>query len=142
MSRSKTPRPPEDYEVGYRKPPTRTQFKPGQSGNPRGRPKKTRTLDEDIARELNRTIRIRENGEELKVTKRRAVAKAAVNLAAKGDRAAMRLLLNHISAVENDPERSMAERERDEISAEDWERFERHYRPVGVAPKVEDDGAA
>lgn len=27
------------YEVGYGKPPRRTQFKPGQSGNPRGRPR-------------------------------------------------------------------------------------------------------
>jgi hypothetical protein len=29
-----------DYEVGYRKPPVETRFKKGQSGNPRGRPKK------------------------------------------------------------------------------------------------------
>lgn len=26
-----------DYEVGYKKPPKHTRFKPGQSGNPRGR---------------------------------------------------------------------------------------------------------
>lgn len=29
-----------DYEVGYRKPPKAHQFKPGQSGNPKGRRKK------------------------------------------------------------------------------------------------------
>jgi hypothetical protein len=29
----------DDYEVGYKKPPKATQFKPGQSGNPAGRPK-------------------------------------------------------------------------------------------------------
>ena len=28
-----------DYEIGYGKPPKQTRFKPGQSGNPRGRPK-------------------------------------------------------------------------------------------------------
>ena len=27
-----------DDEVGYRKPPRRTRFRKGQSGNPRGRP--------------------------------------------------------------------------------------------------------
>ena len=27
------------YEVGYRKPPKHSQFKPGQSGNPNGRPR-------------------------------------------------------------------------------------------------------
>ena len=31
--------PPDDYEVGYRKPPRAKQFQPGQSGNPRGRPR-------------------------------------------------------------------------------------------------------
>ncbi len=29
----------ERSHVGYARPPARTQFKPGQSGNPRGRPK-------------------------------------------------------------------------------------------------------
>jgi hypothetical protein len=28
-----------DYEVGYKKPPPHTRFKPGESGNPAGRPK-------------------------------------------------------------------------------------------------------
>lgn len=28
-----------DYKVGYRNPPRETQFRPGQSGNPKGRPK-------------------------------------------------------------------------------------------------------
>ena len=28
-----------DYEVGYKKPPKEYQFKPGVSGNPKGRPK-------------------------------------------------------------------------------------------------------
>lgn len=27
------------FKVGYRKPPVETRFKPGQSGNPRGRPR-------------------------------------------------------------------------------------------------------
>ena len=35
MSRKMT-----DGEVGYGRPPTHSQFKPGQSGNPKGRPKK------------------------------------------------------------------------------------------------------
>ena len=33
---------PAKYEVGYRKPPTASQFKPGRSGNPKGRPKGAR----------------------------------------------------------------------------------------------------
>ena len=34
--------PPPKYEVGYGKPPAGTRFKPGQSGNPAGRPKGSR----------------------------------------------------------------------------------------------------
>jgi hypothetical protein len=33
-----------DYTVGYGKPPKHSQFKPGKSGNPKGRPKKTGTI--------------------------------------------------------------------------------------------------
>ena len=33
-----------DYVVGYGRPPKATQFAPGKSGNPRGRPKGSRTL--------------------------------------------------------------------------------------------------
>jgi hypothetical protein len=32
--------PPDDYEVGYGKPPQSTKFQAGQSGNPKGRPRK------------------------------------------------------------------------------------------------------
>lgn len=37
-----------DYEVGHCKPPKEHQFKPGQSGNPKGRPKKDRQLADKI----------------------------------------------------------------------------------------------
>ena len=33
---------PKQYEVGYGKPPKSTQFKPGRSGNPKGRTKGSR----------------------------------------------------------------------------------------------------
>lgn len=37
-----------DYEVGYGRPPVKTQFQPGQCGNPRGRPKATRNVNSII----------------------------------------------------------------------------------------------
>ena len=74
-----------DQEVGYRRPPKSSRFKPGQSGNPKGRPKGVRNLANDLADELAETIRIRESGKELKVSKQRAMVKSLVAAAVQGD---------------------------------------------------------
>src|SRR5438552_8219948 len=50
------------YEVGYRKPPTHTQFRPGQSGNPAGRRKGVRNLATDVKRMLSTPVKIKEDG--------------------------------------------------------------------------------
>ena len=82
-----------DYEVGYGRPPQHTRFKPGQSGNPRGRPKKTKDLDKLFDRELNGTLRIREDGQVRTTTKRDAIVKGIVLDAMKGDYRARKLVL-------------------------------------------------
>ena len=68
---------------GYGKPPKHTQFKPGQSGNPKGRPKGRRNLATEINEVLNATVPITENGRPRKVTSRMAAlsstASATVN---------------------------------------------------------------
>jgi len=69
-----------DGKVGYRKPPTDTQYKKGVSGNPSGRPKGRRGLRTDIRRELDRLICITEGGRRKWITKQRALAKNLVNV--------------------------------------------------------------
>jgi hypothetical protein len=83
-----------DYEVGYSKPPKHTRFKPGQSGNPRGRPKGTKNLKTDLMEELGEKILIREGDHPRQVSKQRALVKALLTRALKGDVRAANLLLS------------------------------------------------
>jgi hypothetical protein len=52
----------EDYNVGYRRPPKHSQFQPGRSGNPRGRPKREESLRDLIKADLNKIVSVQENG--------------------------------------------------------------------------------
>jgi Family of unknown function (DUF5681) len=54
-----------EYEVGYGKPPRASQFKPGVSGNRKGRPKRQKSdLASVIHRVMYSFVRHRENGQE------------------------------------------------------------------------------
>ena len=74
-----------DYEVGHGRPPKHTQFKKGQSGNPKGRKKGARGLKTDLRAELNERIEITENGKTLKLTKQQLMVKQLTAKAIKGD---------------------------------------------------------
>jgi hypothetical protein len=75
----------DDEDVGYQRPPKSTRFKPGQTGNPKGRPKNVRNFKTDLRDELSELITVRENGQERRITKLRALVKALVAAAIKGD---------------------------------------------------------
>ena len=50
------------YDFGYRKPPMHSRFKPGQSGNRKGRPKGRKNVWTALQDVLNQTVTINENG--------------------------------------------------------------------------------
>lgn len=89
-----TPKP--DDAVGYGKPPKYSRWKPGQCGNPRGRPRKTSSIEAMIKRELDQIVKITEGGRELRITKREAIIKQFVNRAIKGDAKPLQLMLAHL----------------------------------------------
>ena len=89
------------YPVGYAKPPLNTKFRPGQSGNPSGRPKGAKNFGTAIDAELRARVTVTENGKRKRVSKREVIAKRLVNRAAEGDLRAIPLLLNEARAHEN-----------------------------------------
>ncbi|MEX0957640.1 MAG: DUF5681 domain-containing protein [Rhizobiaceae bacterium] len=58
----------DDYDVGFGKPPTHTQFKPGESGNPSGRPPGTRSIADAVKAALREPVTVTHNGKVKKVT--------------------------------------------------------------------------
>jgi hypothetical protein len=89
------------YPVGYKKPPLHTQFKPGMSGNAKGRPKGAKNFATVIEEELRAPIEVTENGKRKRISKREAIAKQTVNRAAAGDPKATSTLLNEARFQEN-----------------------------------------
>lgn len=87
-----------EYFVGFMKPPRHTQFKPGQSGNPHGRPRKTDTVADVLRKELNSRITVVKNGKRQRLPMLRAIIKQNLNLAAKGDSKAFGNLLKALKA--------------------------------------------
>ena len=88
-----------DYDVGYGKPPKASRFKPGQSGNPRGRPSGQPNLITDLMKELAEQIRIREGDRERSVTKQRALIKSLVAKSMKGDARSASILIGLLVKV-------------------------------------------
>ena len=97
------------YEVGYGKPPRRTRFTKGQSGNPRGRVRGGKNLKTLLDETLNEPVIVAENGGRRKISKLRAIIKQVVNQSAKGDWRMAKMLLDFIRENERCNEPASAE---------------------------------
>jgi hypothetical protein len=73
-----------EYDVGYRRPPRHTRFKPGHPGCG-GRPKRQRNLRTVLEATLDERITIREGKRPRKMTKRDAIILRLVNDAVSGN---------------------------------------------------------
>jgi|SRR6185437_4541086 len=89
-----------DYEVGYRKPPQHSRFKPGQSGNPKGRPKDVMNFVTALHRALNERVIVVEGNRRKSITKTEAMFKTMVNRAVKGDARAVREVISMAPSLE------------------------------------------
>jgi hypothetical protein len=87
-------------QVGYAKPPKHTRFKPGQSGNLKGRPKGTLNMATVLERTLRAKVVVNENGRRRTITKLEAAIQQLTNKAASGELKALQLLAGLVRSAE------------------------------------------
>ena len=104
-------------DIGYGKPPKSGQFKKGKSGNPKGRPKGSKSLKTVVQKELAQKLDIKEHGKPKKVTKLEALVKKISTDALNGQTRAQTELLK--LAVLYAPEASDAQGASTPASEED-----------------------
>jgi Family of unknown function (DUF5681) len=90
------------YSVGYKKPPQHTQFKPGQSGNRNGRPKKEKKVVDFVLKEVRSFVNVTLGSERQRISKLEAIVKQQVNKAAGGDLRSATMIPDMVKPVESD----------------------------------------
>lgn len=94
----------DQQKVGPGKPPKHSQFKPGQSGNPTGRPKGSKNLATLLEKEMNRKITITENGKQKRITCAQAISRRLVTESVKGNSRLLGQLLKTMAALGKNPD--------------------------------------
>ena len=141
MTQDKQKVPESDEKVGYCRPPRATRFKPGQSGNPRGRPRKPKPIQDLLMAELNRRVMIQENGRERKLPKLELVTKRLVNDAIQGEYPALRLLIDLLRVAEKSSDPNL-KRSLGELSMEDRDILARYLTAKDPLPDGHGDSGA
>jgi len=83
----------QEYEVGYGKPPKANQFKPGHSGNPKGKRKRPKTAADVVEKLLQQKVEVNAGGRKKRLPLLEVLLRTITTKAAKGDLASARFLL-------------------------------------------------
>ena len=110
----------EGYEVGYKKPPKSSQFKHGQSGNPKGRPKGTKSPKALVLGLLTERIAVKTQNGVRKMSKMEALLHKQTEKASKGDDKAFKVLLDlYAEALADKQAAAAAEGKEEKLTASD-----------------------
>jgi hypothetical protein len=86
-----------EHVIGYKRPPKSTQFKPGQSGNPKGRPRQKKqsalqTIEEMFVSIMNEIVEVAEDGRRKRINKMELLLRSVLAQGFKGHNASMKIL--------------------------------------------------
>ena len=85
------------YTVGYGKPPASGRFKPGVSGNPKGRRKNIKNFETYLRDELRSKVTVNRDGRQVSLPKVGLIAVQLVNSALKGNLKSIDCLLRMVN---------------------------------------------
>ena len=97
---SKGQGPNQDYEIGYGRPPKDTQCPPGQSGNPKGRKRRPKSVQAQVQKVLSKKVTIKEGGKTRSVSLQEVILRNLANNAAKGDLKAVAFVFHLLKSPE------------------------------------------
>lgn len=117
---------PDNYEVGYGKPPKSTQFQKGHSGFKGRKRNKNKPLEDVILEELSKSVTINENGKRSRISRTEAIIKRTIaGLLSSGDLKGLTRLLKLVP-----PERMEAVQNREANQKWLFNFFEEHIKAV------------
>ena len=135
-----------NYDVGYGRPPKATRFRPGQSGNPTGYRKGSKTIGARLRELMNSKVKVAEHGRTRWITRLDVMLRQLTNDAMRGDQRALKLLMEFLHRYGAEVEGTVGA---EEITSEDLEILSDYRRKTGSSnsdPEVspnerdEDDG--
>lgn len=128
-------------KVGYGRPPKGGQFKPGQSGNPKGRPKGTRNFATDLISTLSSPVKVNRGGRVRNVSAQFATLMVLRDKALSGDPRALTHYLNlALSLSTAEPEALVDKLDADEQAILD--EYVKRRLAENLSPKLDDSGAS
>jgi hypothetical protein len=95
------------YRVGYGRPPKEHRFQPGESGNPKGRPKGAKNTSTLLRKILDSKIEVRTGGTVRKISVREAILTRFAEAALKGDTKSAGFLLQRYDMPETAEEHAI-----------------------------------
>lgn len=89
-------------KVGYKRPPKKSQFKKGESGNPKGRPKQPKTLEQAVFEAIHKPKTVIANGKPTKMAGIDVLASKLTAGAIELKRSAMNEVITIVKKVETE----------------------------------------
>ena len=127
----------DDESVGYCKPPVKTRFQKGKSGNPRGRPKKSKNFSTLVEKGLDAEITIVEGDKRRRLTKREAFALTLISKGLVLHPRAVPALLQLVEKQDSRIEEKQAQEQAQGLGQDDEELMRRFF-PLTESEKDDD----